>query len=39
MGHHVSVANSKGVDGVRDFANKIGANACDLDTVGVGLMC
>lgn len=35
-GHNVSVANSKGVDGVRDFANKIGANACDLDTVGVG---
>ncbi|MGK8252195.1 NADPH-dependent F420 reductase [Moraxella lacunata] len=35
-GYNVSVANSKGVDGVRDFADKIGANACDLDTVGVG---
>ncbi|STY98680.1 prephenate dehydrogenase [Moraxella lacunata] len=35
-GYNVSVANSKGVDGVRDFADKIGAKACDLDTVGVG---
>lgn len=35
-GYNVSVANSKGVDGIRDFADKIGAKACDLDTVGAG---
>lgn len=32
-GHNVSVANSRGVEGVRDFADEIGAQAGDLTDV------
>lgn len=33
-GHRIEVANSKGIDGVRDFASQIGAVASDIDTIG-----
>ncbi|AGH37329.1 reductase [Bibersteinia trehalosi USDA-ARS-USMARC-188] len=37
VGHTVKVANSKGIDSIADFAEKIGAIPADLHSVGVNI--